>query len=210
MLVFSDWFMCSVVTVACILPYGSVDWFKKGHGTSTSTSRINEVVKWSAQSSVVCHTKHAFANSKRKALIFTANVHNYSVVSVSLDSHVNKYLINSLSNFPCGFLIGEENSYCCAYSQELLDTNSNNFTFFKTLRTDPYFHIEDIYYGKPRHVDQTVIFTHRISQSEEKSVTVKHTCRSDVTLDPYPEIHMTVKTKFWSGESKTSDFHWYL
>lgn len=200
--------MCSVVTVACVIPYGSVDWFQTRNRVCEHSPPANNATKIFHPTAVLCHTAdpHTLRRLRKKPLIFLATLHDQSYVYLSVNSDHNANLLHSISSAPCGYGYNN-NHFCCTYSEHQEETRSENFTYVKAYHKDPYFHIEDIYYGKSGHLHHKIQFTHVTEDLEHIKVSAEHNCRSDVLVDPYPEVHLEINNEI---ENRSLYFHWYL
>lgn len=201
--------------MVCMMPYGSVDWLLTHQALRDADLPDDMAAILDPQPvSILCHTTNTdiLTFFKHEPLVFTAKVHNESLVYLSVNRDINKELLDKMIGSPCGHILDNFNHYCCLYSPSSTQTKqlSQNFTLYKTFRKDPYFHVEDLYYGKPKHVDQRVQFTHVVPGLQEVTVTADHTCRADVITDPYPEIHMKINSRSTDGVHKELLFHWYL
>ena len=212
-LIISDWFVCSLITMVCVFPYGSVDWLQlqqKGTEYAPSANNYNQD---SYPTHVICHTTHlgiAHTHTK-KPFMFLAKAHNHSVAYLSINNEYHMHLTEPLFDRPCGYLHNNTDHFCCMYSENLDTVNGEQFAYYKTYHEDPYFHIEDIFYGKSEQLHQRIEFVHVVSELERVIVSVEHQCRSDVKVDPYPEVHIHVSTEHLvSRRNETVHFHWYL
>ncbi|KAH3845451.1 hypothetical protein DPMN_087732 [Dreissena polymorpha] len=130
---------------------------------------------------------------------------NQSTFFLSHNDATNDVMTSYYGGNVDGEIKAEKFAYNChAFSTADNDVCRNDFVLKQTYIQDSYFRIEDVFNGKQQHVEQFVRFyPHQLGDILSVSITQKR--RLHVKVDPYPEVHISVRST-----ANTRAFHWYL
>jgi len=198
--------LVSSIAAACLLSCGV---FELHTGPPTrlhnSTARLGALFR--PPESVLCLSSgdDLMRSWRHAPHVFTGRETNWTVF-LSNNADINDFLTNRLTfyNEQCGNMY-ENGVYCCMYNKDDNITYTKDFTFARKLVKDPYFRIEDFFYGKADVIHIDVGFAVMTSHRGDVSVHASHHRLSRGHLDPYPEIHIYV-----DDGTRLAEFHWYL
>ncbi|KAL4238084.1 hypothetical protein ACF0H5_002796 [Mactra antiquata] len=221
-------YISSTIAVITIVSYGSQNWNNSEndswqselHQTPSQTEEIDQLDQTMTH---LCYTNdpQVYTRLRRCPIVFVANLTTNDFVYLLLDSTFLKAFNINISDIThrdkaCDTYRSSDYSYhCCSYSpnsskKERQDRNNNStFSYYRKVIQDNFIRIEDILLGKQLFVDQYVHFG--ISNGDVNiTIAAHHQCRSDVIVDPYPEVHITTDHVVPDHGLIRKSFHWYL